>query len=86
MNMLVYSTSGSKLAINLDYLVPLRDAIINPLKKIGIDGVQESIKVMRDYNLLREDLTNLIELSCWKDTRNPFNDIDAKVRFDTIFF
>lgn len=73
------STSGNRLALNLDYLVPLRNAIINPLKKYGTDGVHQAIEVMKSYNLLREDLNNLIELCHWKDMKNPFNDIDAKV-------
>lgn len=76
---LLSSTSGGKFAMNLDYLKPLRDAIINPLKKRGLEGVHEAIEVMKAYNLLREDLTNLIELSQWKDTKNPFNDVDVKV-------
>lgn len=77
--MYVCSTSGSKLAINLDYLEPLRDAIMIPLQKLGISGIQEAIKVMTAYNLTREDLTNLIELCRWKNPKKPFRDIDSKV-------
>lgn len=65
--------------MNLDYLIPLRNAIINPLKTFGTQGVSEAIEVMKVYNLLREDLTNLIELCQWKDMKNPFNDIEPKV-------
>ncbi|KAJ8961286.1 hypothetical protein NQ318_008971 [Aromia moschata] len=74
------STSGSKMAMNLDYLVYLRNAIIHPLKKYGTEGVPQAIEVMKSYTLLREDLTNLLELCQWKDTKNPFNDIEAKVK------
>lgn len=74
------STSGSVLAMKLDYLVPLRNAIITPLLKYGVDGIQQSIAVMDSYTLLREDLTNILELCHWKDTKNPFNDIDSKVK------
>ncbi|KAG5878665.1 hypothetical protein JTB14_015598 [Gonioctena quinquepunctata] len=74
------STSGNKMAMKLDYLIPLRNAIILPLKKYGTEGVHQAIEVMKAYNLLREDLTNLIELCQWKDSKNPFNDIDAKVK------
>nr|XP_023026436.1 replication factor C subunit 1 [Leptinotarsa decemlineata] len=74
------STSGNKMAMKLDYLLPLRNAIILPLKKYGTDGIHQAIQVMKAYNLLREDLTNLIELCQWKDAKNPFNDIDAKVK------
>nr|CAH7722829.1 unnamed protein product [Callosobruchus chinensis] len=71
--------SGNRMAMNLDYLVPLRNAIINPLKKLGGDGVPKAIDVMKGYNLLREDLDNLIELTVWKGGKNPFNDIESKV-------
>ncbi|CAH1965730.1 unnamed protein product [Acanthoscelides obtectus] len=74
------SSSGNRLAMNLDYLVPLRNAIINPLKKYGVDGVQQAIDIMKAYSLLREDLDNLMELTQWKGTENPFNKIDAKVK------
>lgn len=67
--------------MKLDYLKSLRDAIITPLKKYGTEGVHQAIEVMKAYNLLREDLTNLLELCQWKDMKNPFNDIDAKVNF-----
>ncbi|VEN38222.1 unnamed protein product [Callosobruchus maculatus] len=72
--------SGNRMAMNLDYLVPLRNAIINPLKRLGSDGVHKAIDVMKGYNLLREDLDNLIELTVWKGGKNPFNDIESKVK------
>ncbi|XP_056630232.1 replication factor C subunit 1 isoform X2 [Diorhabda sublineata] len=74
------STSGNVVAMKLDYLVPLRNAIITPLLKYGVDGIQQSIAVMDAYTLLREDLTNILELCHWKDDKNPFNDIDSKVK------
>ncbi|XP_018567232.1 replication factor C subunit 1 [Anoplophora glabripennis] len=74
------STSGNRMALKLDYLVPLRNAVITPLRKYGTDGVHQAIEVMKSYNLLREDLNNLIELCQWKNLKNPFNDIDAKVK------
>ncbi|KAJ8915620.1 hypothetical protein NQ315_003404 [Exocentrus adspersus] len=74
------STSGNVLALKLDYLVPLRNAIITPLRKYGVDGVHQAIEVMKSYHLLREDLNNLIDLCQWKDMKNPFNEIDPKVK------
>lgn len=74
-----FSTSGSKLSMNLDYLVPLKDAIVTPLRVKGTEGVPDAIEVMKSYNLLREDLTNLIELCHWKDIKDPFSNVDTKV-------
>ena len=40
----------------MDFLQPLRDAIIRPMRVNGSEGVSESIEVMKQYSLLREDL------------------------------
>jgi hypothetical protein len=37
----------------MDFLQPLRDAIIRPMKKNGPDGVADSVNVMKQYSLLR---------------------------------
>lgn len=74
---IVFSASCSKLAVKLDYLVHLRDAILLPLKE-GLDGVDKAVEVMMTYNLLREDFDSLLELSYWS-RRNTA--IDSKVSF-----
>ncbi|KAJ8954153.1 hypothetical protein NQ318_005747 [Aromia moschata] len=74
------STSGSKMALNLDYLVYLRNAIIHPLQKYGTEGVHQAMEIMKSYNLSREDLTNLLELCQWKDAKNPYIYVEASVK------
>lgn len=50
-----------------------------------MDGVHQSIEVMKSYSLIREDLTNLIELCQYKGSKNPFDEIDAKVIISSTF-
>ncbi|CAG9853876.1 unnamed protein product [Phyllotreta striolata] len=73
-------TSGNICALKLDYLTPLRNAIITPMIKNGTGGVNESVDVMQRYNLLREDLNSLLELCQWGNNKNPFSTVDAKVK------
>ncbi|KAJ3656144.1 hypothetical protein Zmor_015242 [Zophobas morio] len=74
------SASASKMAVKLDYLVPLRDAILSPLQKKGMDGINEAVSVMKEYNLLRDDVDNLVELYSWLSKENPMNKIESKVK------
>lgn len=80
----VVRISGGKLAVNLDYLKPLRDKIITPLIKRKNEGIEEAVSVMNSYQLLREDLDSIIELSLWKGQQNPLNLIDSKVRLNSL--
>lgn len=57
--------SGSKRAVNLDYLPLLVDAIVGPLKRQGAAGVESAVKAMENYDLMREDLDSLLEVAQW---------------------
>lgn len=80
-SVIYYSISGSKSAVNLDYVTHLRDKISLPLVRKGLQGIPEALDVMHTYNLLREDLDNIVELSQWPKGRNPMNLVDSKVWF-----
>ncbi|XP_058825424.1 replication factor C subunit 1 [Topomyia yanbarensis] len=73
-------TSGSRLSVRLDYAPYLLDAIVRPLKENGSDGVAESLGVIRDYHLLREDLESLVELTSWPKKKSPMESVDGKVK------
>lgn len=73
-------TSGSRLSIRLDYAPFLLDAIIRPLKTLGLDGVEKSLEVIKEYRLLKEDIEALIELTSWPGKKNPMDSIDGKVK------
>lgn len=73
------SVSGSKSAINLDYSYALKEKVLRPLLRDGADGVQESLNILRDYSLLREDLDSLNEITGWPLCQDLFSKIDSKV-------
>ncbi|XP_063977765.1 replication factor C subunit 1 [Diachasmimorpha longicaudata] len=73
-------TGASKEAINMDYLKSMRDAITRPLVVEGAEGVEDSLKIMNHYHLLREDLDSLIEVSLWPGNRDPMQSVESKVK------
>ena len=74
------SAGLSKESIVLDHGQMLRDHVLSPLVKDGADGVDEAVTRMGDYNLLREDLDNLIEVGQWPDRPDPMRNVDSKTK------
>lgn len=70
----------------MEYLSYLRDALVQPLKDFGADGVQEAIKFMDSYCLMKEDIENIMEISTWGGKPSPFSMLDPKVRFTGGYF
>lgn len=44
------------------------------------DGIEESIHVMKEYCLLREDLDSLVELTSWPGKKSPMDSVDGRVK------
>lgn len=74
------STSGSRLSVRLDYAPFLVQAIVNPLKEKGVEGVPEALEVIREYRLLRDDIDALLELTTWPKMKNPWESVESKVK------
>ncbi|XP_050084985.1 replication factor C subunit 1 [Anopheles aquasalis] len=74
------ATSGSRLAIRLDYAPHLLRSIVQPLQKRGAEGVNDSLEVIKEYRLLREDIDSLVELSTWPKHKSPMDTVDGKVK------
>lgn len=74
------ATSGSRLSVRLDYAPFLVQAIVNPLKEKGLEGIPAAMEVIKEYRLLREDIDALVELATWPKMKNPWESIDSKVR------
>lgn len=72
--------SGTKRDVGMDYCDVLRDAVVKPLVKHGAEGVDEAVEAMNSYDLLREDLEALLELSSWPGGKNPMSTVESKVR------
>ncbi|KFQ26889.1 Replication factor C subunit 1, partial [Mesitornis unicolor] len=73
-------TQTCKRTVNMEYLSYLRDAVVQPLKDFGADGVQEAITFMDSYCLMKEDIENIMEISAWGGNPSPFSKLDPKVK------
>lgn len=47
------ATGASKDALNLDYMVHIRNAVVKPLIDNGTDGIEAAIAIMGKYHLMR---------------------------------
>ncbi|NWV99300.1 RFC1 factor, partial [Machaerirhynchus nigripectus] len=73
-------TQTCKRTVNMEYLSYLRDALVQPLKDFGTDGVQQAITFMDSYCLMKEDVENIMEISMWGGKPSPFSKLDPKVK------
>ncbi|XP_050072097.1 replication factor C subunit 1 [Anopheles maculipalpis] len=74
------ATSGSRQAIRLDYAPHLLRSIVQPLQMRGSEGVHDSLEVIKEYRLLREDIDSLVELSTWPKRKSLLDAVDGKVK------
>nr|CAG4641095.1 EOG090X0AVC [Eulimnadia texana] len=72
--------SASKRALNMDYLPYIINGIVGPLRHEGTEGAEKSVKVMENYDLLREDLDSLLEVGQWPEKPDLMAGIDGKVK------
>lgn len=64
----------------LHYLPVLRYALTRPLS-LDENGVHRVIEVAKEYNLIRSDIDDIIEITQWPDRPDPMADIPTKVRY-----
>merc|ERR1739838_1241375 len=50
------------------------------MTKAGADGVEQSAVNINDYNLLREDLDGLMEVTQWPGRPDPWQALDSKIK------
>ncbi|XP_036341735.1 LOW QUALITY PROTEIN: replication factor C subunit 1-like [Rhagoletis pomonella] len=73
-------TSASRQSIRLDYAPFLLAKIVRPLKDKGMEGVKDSLDVLKEYHLLREDIDSLIELTAWPGKKGLMDAVDGRVK------
>ncbi|KAG2465355.1 RFC1 factor, partial [Polypterus senegalus] len=73
-------THSSKQAVNLEYVSYIRDAIVKPLARKGVDGVAEAVQVMDEYYLIKEDVDSIMEISNWGAQPDLYSKLDSKVK------
>uniref|UniRef100_A0A673CJ00 Replication factor C subunit 1 n=1 Tax=Sphaeramia orbicularis TaxID=375764 RepID=A0A673CJ00_9TELE len=72
--------SLNRQAVNLDYLHYLRQALLSPLQKHGAEGAGEAVQLLDDYQLIREDVDSIMEISVWGGQPDPYSKLDSKVK------
>lgn len=65
--------------MNLDYLHYLRQALLNPLQKHGAEGAGQAVQLLDDYQLIKEDVDSIMEISVWGGQPDPYSRLDSKV-------
>ncbi|KAM7419203.1 hypothetical protein PAMA_016359 [Pampus argenteus] len=73
-------TLSSRQAVNLDYLFYLRQALLTPLQKHGAEGASQAVQLLDDYQLIKEDVDSIMEISVWGGQPDPYSKLDSKVK------
>ncbi|MEQ2290863.1 hypothetical protein AMECASPLE_007285 [Ameca splendens] len=73
-------TLSSRQAVNLDYLHYLQQALLHPLQRHGAEGAAQAVKLLDDYQLLKEDVDSIMETSVWGGQPDPYAKLDSKVK------
>uniref|UniRef100_A0A3P8V5E4 Replication factor C subunit 1 n=1 Tax=Cynoglossus semilaevis TaxID=244447 RepID=A0A3P8V5E4_CYNSE len=73
-------TFSSRQAVNLDYLHYLRQALLSPLQKHGTEGAGQAVQLLDDYQLVKEDVDSIMEISVWGGQPDPYSKLDSKVK------
>uniref|UniRef100_A0A7N6BU47 Replication factor C subunit 1 n=1 Tax=Anabas testudineus TaxID=64144 RepID=A0A7N6BU47_ANATE len=73
-------TLSSVRAVNLDYLHYLRQALLSPLQKHGAEGAGQAVQLLDDYQLIKEDVDSIMEISVWGGQPDPYSKLESKVK------
>ncbi|XP_034441483.1 replication factor C subunit 1 [Hippoglossus hippoglossus] len=73
-------TLSSRQAVNLDYLHYLRQALVSPLQKHGAEGAGQAVQLLDSYNLIKEDVDSIMEISVWGGQPDPYSKLESKVK------
>uniref|UniRef100_A0A8C6L9U0 Replication factor C subunit 1 n=1 Tax=Nothobranchius furzeri TaxID=105023 RepID=A0A8C6L9U0_NOTFU len=72
--------SLNRQAVNLDYLYYLRQILLHPLQKYGAEGTGQAVQLLDDYQLIKEDVDSIMEISSWGGQPDPYSKLDSKVK------
>lgn len=53
---------------------------MDPLIEDENDGIEESLSVIKEYCLLREDIDSLVELTTWPGKKSPMDSVNGRVK------
>ncbi len=58
----------------------MRCTMTEPLVKHGSDGVRDVIDFMDNYDIIKEDFDNILDITKWPNSSDPLSKLDTKVR------
>jgi hypothetical protein len=82
---LFFRISGDKKSLNLDYLPFLRQSLTEPLVKKEAEGVPDVIKLLDDYDIVKDDFDNIMDITKWPNSKDPLSQLSTKVRLIYIY-
>ncbi|XP_070209411.1 replication factor C subunit 1-like isoform X2 [Littorina saxatilis] len=72
--------SCDKRGLNMDYLPALRSRLTEPLAKLGSEGVPKVIELMDNYDIIKDDYDNILEITKWPNSKDPLAHLDSKTK------
>ncbi|KAJ8321817.1 hypothetical protein KUTeg_000288 [Tegillarca granosa] len=72
--------SGDKKSLNMDYLPYMRRSLTDPLVHRENEGVPEVIKIMDDYDIIKEDFDNIMEVTKYPNSKDVFGSLSSKTK------
>ena len=73
------NVSGSTTDLMLDYMTPLASSLTKPLVHKDAEGVSDVIKVLNEYDLMKDDMDSILELNTWPGKPDPMAAVASKV-------
>lgn len=70
---------SDRTALRLDYCSTLKSSLVQPLLKLGKEGIPQVLALMNDYALKREDLDSIFDLTKFKTKSSWGEDVYKKV-------
>ena len=81
LRVLLCRVSCDKRGLNMDYLPALRLRLTEPLAQEGSEGIPRVIQLMDDYDIIKDDYDNILEISKWPNSQDPLAHLDSMVRW-----
>lgn len=70
----------------MDYLPYMRNSLTEPLVRREAEGVPEVIQLMDEYDIIKEDYDNILEVTKWPNSKDPMAALSSKVQYVSIVF
>ena len=63
----------------MDYLPFMRHSLTAPLVQREGEGVPEVIQMMDEYDIIKDDFDNIMEVTKWPNSKDPMASLSSKV-------